>query len=258
MFEDIIVPNEPHGVKHLDNQEIGLVALSALLGLFLLMYLIRRLRKTGRIHSWIQRRKLDVRGMHLAQYEKTRSNAANSAATRAIPAIHEHISASIPSSPTSPSPTFVNQSRHGARKDEFKEMGLGVQLKNDKNDRRPHALTLSEEETDVAMALQAGFSSILRREQGYWQESDGSLTTVTTKDSIYSSEGDASSMTSMRSEVGAVESEMSEEEVEYEVKRAQTQSVEVKRGVLVSWGAEIVPSMSTVSVDLSEFPLPPK
>ncbi|KAJ8077116.1 hypothetical protein PM082_001544 [Marasmius tenuissimus] len=142
-------------------------------------------------------------------------------------------------------------------------------------------------------------------------------TTTATSDSLCSTSVPRTSVTSMISALYTSESEIDvdldvaeEETVVYEVKRAQTQSMEVKRGVLVSWRAsnaslqrdvalptliisesdestepssdykpnkfvhngflhpQSTPSIqsltssesstSTVSIDLDEFPLPPK
>lgn len=74
-----------------------------------------------------------------------------------------------------------------------------------------------------------------------------------------------------------IEDDLNTEETTFEVARARTQSVEIKRGILINWGGECgrascgkfegstVPSvmvtcastLSSLSVDLSEFPLPP-
>jgi hypothetical protein len=75
----------------------------------------------------------------------------------------------------------------------------------------------------------------------------------------------------MMSDIDESAEEEAEEEVVYEVKRAQTHSMEIQMGKLIAWqpsgGVRLMvtgPSTTTlgtasssVSVDLDDFPLPP-
>ncbi|KAL0575506.1 hypothetical protein V5O48_006461 [Marasmius crinis-equi] len=183
-----------------------------------------------------------------------------------------------------------------------------------------------EEDVSAIISVRAGTTSMWRRSQrsragsqssavtNSTNTSSSSITATTaTLDSLCSTSPPRSSMTSVISGLDNSDSEIEfdvveEETVVYEVKRAQTQSMEVKRGVLVSWRASAavvqkdpalptvivseldepaeapaketkftpngflhpqstpsLPSLassesstSTVSVDLDEFPLPPK
>ncbi|KAJ4468189.1 hypothetical protein J3R30DRAFT_1683040 [Lentinula aciculospora] len=125
--------------------------------------------------------------------------------------------------------------------------------------RRPPAF-LREEEEDIAamLSIRAGQESVCRRGHREKKESESSLiTTSTVQDSLCPSEP-RSSVTSVYSL--SIQSEDEEEEdiedVEvYEVKRAQTQSIEVKRGVLMSWRTSrppnLAPDMPTVVISES-------
>ncbi|KAJ3887075.1 hypothetical protein GG344DRAFT_81076 [Lentinula edodes] len=127
--------------------------------------------------------------------------------------------------------------------------------------RQPPAF-LREEEEDIAamLSIRAGQESVCRRGHREKKESESSLTTTTStvQDSLCPSE-QRSSVTSVysisiRSE--DEEEEDMEEAVEvYEVKRVQTQSMEVKRGVLMSWRTSRpqspAPDMPTVVISES-------
>jgi hypothetical protein len=116
------------------------------------------------------------------------------------------------------------------------------------------------------------------------QDSDASETTHETTGSNIFSIGTTtcSSKTSVRrggnsQEDMELEDDLNTEETTFEVARAQTQSVEIKRGILINWGGEFggtpcgkfegsmlpsvvvtcASSLSSISVDLNEFPLPP-
>ncbi|KAF9264271.1 hypothetical protein L218DRAFT_259408 [Marasmius fiardii PR-910] len=199
---------------------------------------------------------------------------------------------------------------------------------------RSETLVLSSSNTNsndecTALSIRAGLASVWRRTQRSRTGSQSSATTTTTtttatmSDSLCTTSIPRSSVTSLTSEFEHTDSEIDldgmvsmEEEggiYEVEVKRAQTQSMEVKRGILVSWRfseqpKELLPpppmvviseseestdaikaspfrkdarsisngflcpqstpslcslassesSASSVSVDLDEFPLPPK
>ncbi|KAJ3796187.1 hypothetical protein GGU11DRAFT_746386 [Lentinula aff. detonsa] len=126
--------------------------------------------------------------------------------------------------------------------------------------RRPPAF-LREEEEDIAamLSIRAGQESACRRGHKEKKESESSLTTTSTaQDSLCPSEP-RSSVTSVYSISIRSEDEEEEEDIEeveiYEVKRAQTQSMEVKRGVLMSWRTSrppsFVPDMPTVIISES-------
>ncbi|KAJ3974123.1 hypothetical protein EV361DRAFT_896109 [Lentinula raphanica] len=124
--------------------------------------------------------------------------------------------------------------------------------------RQPPAFMREEEEDIAAMlSIRAGQESACRRCHKERKESESSRTTASTaQDSLCPSEP-RSSVTSVYSI--SVLSEDEEEDVEevevYEVKRAQTQSMEVKRGVLMTWRTSrppgSMPDMPTVVISES-------
>ncbi|KAK7057266.1 hypothetical protein R3P38DRAFT_3544987 [Favolaschia claudopus] len=138
----------------------------------------------------------------------------------------------------------------------------------------------SKEDVTTMLSLQAGLESVGKRagairnrtRQGSDASASSQSTTVTIEGFTSHSSSD-SSLTSMASTTLSYIEESSEEVEEeiYEVKRAQTHSMEIQRGKLISWapaGLRLMvtgPSSATletsasssVSVDLDEFPLPP-
>ncbi|KAJ7262272.1 hypothetical protein B0H12DRAFT_1105059 [Mycena haematopus] len=136
----------------------------------------------------------------------------------------------------------------------------------------------SEEDVTTMLSLQAGLESVGKRAGGIRnrarQGSDASASsqsTTVTIEGFASQSSSNSSLTSMESMMSDIDesAEEAEEEV-YEVKRAQTHSMEIQRGKLIAWqpgGVRLMvtgPSMATlatasssVSVNLDEFPVPP-
>ncbi|KAJ7925205.1 hypothetical protein B0H13DRAFT_1975483 [Mycena leptocephala] len=131
------------------------------------------------------------------------------------------------------------------------------------------------------LALQAGLESVGKRAGGIRnrarQGSDASASSQSTTVTIggFSSHSSSissfTSIESMMSDIDESAEEEAEEEVVYEVKRAQTHSMEIQMGKLIAWqpsgGVRLMvtgPSTTTlgtasssVSVDLDDFPLPP-
>lgn len=102
----------------------------------------------------------------------------------------------------------------------------------------PYIPFFTDGEADITtmLAINAAVSSVWKRMGRDRKGSEASQSTTTTTEyqgSLYAQSEPRSSTTS----VASVESEADLEEVEvvYEVKRAQTQSMEVKKGVLLSW-----------------------
>ncbi|KAG7098896.1 hypothetical protein E1B28_000796 [Marasmius oreades] len=107
------------------------------------------------------------------------------------------------------------------------------------------------DDESAILSVHAGFTSVLRRGQRNRTGSQSSAATSTTATTITTTASDSlctttiprSSVTSMTSALEHSDSEADldgiigtgEEGFVYEVKRAQTQSMEVKRGVLVCW-----------------------
>lgn len=121
---------------------------------------------------------------------------------------------------------------------------------------------LREEEEDISamLSIRAGKESVCRRSHREKKQSEsGSLTTASTVLDSLCQSVQRSSVTSVYSTSIESEEEDEEEEMEeveiYEVKRAQTQSMEVKRGVLMSWRASRppspIPEMPTVVISES-------
>ncbi|KAF9071123.1 hypothetical protein BDP27DRAFT_1322814 [Rhodocollybia butyracea] len=110
--------------------------------------------------------------------------------------------------------------------------------------RMPTFLREEEEDISAMLSIRAGEQSVSRRGHKEKKESESSTTTATTVSDSLCPSLQRSSVTSVYS-LSIIESEDEEEEVEvevYEVKRAQTQSMEVKRGVLMSWRGSRPPS----------------
>lgn len=108
---------------------------------------------------------------------------------------------------------------------------------------------LREEEEDIAamLSVRAGEESVCRRGHKEKKQSESSLTTASTALDSLCPSLPRSSVTSVYSisinSYTEDEEELDMEEVEiYEVKRAQTQSMEVKRGVLMSYRSSQPPS----------------
>ncbi|KAJ7497200.1 hypothetical protein FB451DRAFT_1458178 [Mycena latifolia] len=137
----------------------------------------------------------------------------------------------------------------------------------------------SEDDVNTMLSLQAGMESVGKRSGGIRnrarQGSDASASsqsTTVTVEGFSSHSSSASSLTSMDSTMSDIEesAEEAEADVVYEVKRAQTHSMEIQKGKLITWqpgGVRLMvtgPSTTTLgsassslSVDLDEFPLPP-
>ncbi|KIK67071.1 hypothetical protein GYMLUDRAFT_37111 [Collybiopsis luxurians FD-317 M1] len=115
---------------------------------------------------------------------------------------------------------------------------------------------LREEEEDIAamLSIRAGEESIYRRGHREKKESESS-TATTVLDSLCSSVHQRSSITSVYTLSIGSEADEEEEIEEVEVKRAQTQSMEFKRGVLMSWRTSRppspIPEMPTVVISES-------
>ncbi|KAJ7188377.1 hypothetical protein C8R46DRAFT_1183874 [Mycena filopes] len=135
----------------------------------------------------------------------------------------------------------------------------------------------SEDDVTTMLSLQAGMECVGRRAGGIRNRarqgsdaSSSSQSTTVTIEAFSSHSSSASSLTSIESMMSDIdESAEEEEDVVYEVKRAQTHSMEIQKGKLVAWqptGVRLMvtgpstPTMglsSSVSVDLDDFPLPP-
>jgi hypothetical protein len=133
----------------------------------------------------------------------------------------------------------------------------------------------SEDDVATMLSLQAGMESVGKRSGGIRnrarQGSDASASsqsTTVTVEGFSSHSSSMSSLTSFESMISDVEesSVEAEDDVVYEVKRAQTRSMEIQKGTLITWqpgGVRLMvtgPStmtLGTASVDLDEFPLPP-
>ncbi|KAJ7132854.1 hypothetical protein C8R43DRAFT_1023705 [Mycena crocata] len=138
----------------------------------------------------------------------------------------------------------------------------------------------SHDEVTTIMSLQAGMESVGKRAGGIRNRTRGgsdasasSQSTTVTIEAFSSHSSSISSLTSIESMMTDIEesAEEGEEEEVYEVKRAQTHSMEIQRGKLITWhpgGVRLLvtgPSTGTLgtassdslSVDLDEFPLPP-
>jgi hypothetical protein len=136
----------------------------------------------------------------------------------------------------------------------------------------------SDEDVTTMLALQAGLESVGKRAGGIRnrarQGSDASASSQSTTVTIggFSSHSSSissfTSIESMMSDIDESAEEEAEEEVVYEVKRAQTHSMEIQMGKLITWqpsGVRLMvtgPSTTTlgtasssVSVDLDDFPL---
>ncbi|KAJ7901733.1 hypothetical protein B0H14DRAFT_3851851 [Mycena olivaceomarginata] len=136
----------------------------------------------------------------------------------------------------------------------------------------------SEDDVTTMLSLQAGLESVGKRAAGVRnrarQGSDASASsqsTTMTIEGFASHNSSNSSLTSMESMISEIDesAEEAEEEV-YEVKRAQTHSMEIQKGKLIAWQpggvrlmvtgpstATLATASSSVSVDLAEFPSPP-
>ncbi|KAJ7703298.1 hypothetical protein B0H17DRAFT_98914 [Mycena rosella] len=137
----------------------------------------------------------------------------------------------------------------------------------------------SEDDVNTMLSLQAGMESVGKRSGGIRnrarQGSDASASsqsTTATVEGFSSHSSSTSSLTSIESMMSDIDesAEEGEEDAVYEVKRAQTHSMEIQKGKLIAWqpgGVRLMvtgPSTTTlgtasssVSVDLDEFPLPP-
>ncbi|KAJ7594779.1 hypothetical protein C8J56DRAFT_1044488 [Mycena floridula] len=114
----------------------------------------------------------------------------------------------------------------------------------------------NQKDVSTLMSLKAGMNSVWRRGR-LGRERQNSASSQTTADiseccdSIFSTTSvPRSSLSSLPSQVSESEAEGVEEEVVYEVKRAQTHSMEVKRGVLLSCRSS-KPAMPSVVISES-------
>ncbi|KAJ7680229.1 hypothetical protein DFH06DRAFT_1464475 [Mycena polygramma] len=138
----------------------------------------------------------------------------------------------------------------------------------------------SEDDVTTMLSLQAGLESVGKRACGIRNRarqgsdaSNSSQSTTVTIEGFSSHSSSTSSLTSLESMMSDIDesAEEAEEEVVYEVKRAQTRSMEIQRGKLIAWqptgsGVQLMvtgpstttlASLSSASVDLDDFPLPP-
>ncbi|KAF7376062.1 hypothetical protein MSAN_00021000 [Mycena sanguinolenta] len=137
----------------------------------------------------------------------------------------------------------------------------------------------SEDDVTTMLSLQAGLESVGKRATGIRnrarQGSDASASsqsTTVTIEAFPSQSSSNSSLTSMESMMSDIDEsgEEAEEEVVYEVKRAQTHSMEIQKGKLIAWQpggmglmvtgpstTTLATASSSVSVNLDEFPVPP-
>lgn len=238
---------------------------AALTGILLAALIIRHFRKSGKERDGIN---------SIDSTETWRSRKRGDSAT--TPA-------------SDPSPILCKETNHPDHEGFDLEVGL-----EQNRTAFPYLTSLNNQAADITtrMSLQAGINSVWRRTQNRARQDSGcSETTGTTfTDSLYSASVPRSSTTSL-----AAASEVDEEM--YEVKRAQTRSMEVKRGILLACRSSTVPqlppkvvisistslcnsgegmsvdegllhhdypsahslnsSTSSVSVDLDEFPVPP-
>ncbi|KAJ7045417.1 hypothetical protein C8F04DRAFT_1064715 [Mycena alexandri] len=136
----------------------------------------------------------------------------------------------------------------------------------------------SEDDVTTMLSLQAGMESVGKRAGGIRNRarqgsdaSSSSQSTTVTVEPFSSHSSSASSLTSLESMVSDIDesAEEAEEDVVYEVKRAQTHSMEIQKGKLITWqpgglrlmvtgpSTTTLGTLSSVSVDLDDFPSPP-
>ncbi|KAF8210126.1 hypothetical protein K438DRAFT_1959407 [Mycena galopus ATCC 62051] len=135
----------------------------------------------------------------------------------------------------------------------------------------------SDEDVTTMLSLQAGLESVGKRAGGIRnrarQGSDASASsqsTTVTIEGFASHSSSHSSLTSIESMMSDIDESAEEAEEEFEVTRAQTHSMEIQKGKLISWQpggvrlmvtgpstGTLTTASSSISVDLNEFPLPP-